>query len=167
MNNYKKLDGSKKTNKHHYFLAELRKSRHLIGAAEKMRFYNSHHWKILKIWASQTFKKECFCCGSTLEIHLDHIEPISISPRRCLYYRNVQFLCKVCNLRKSNKSHFRFKANYIVDTRKVDRAISDLRYHWVEYFPTIRCDGQINRTSASSIIKNVEKIKANKRQAVL
>ena len=44
---------------------------------------------------------KCFKCGTMLNLHLDHIIPISKGGKNEL--NNIQILCQKCNLLKGNK----------------------------------------------------------------
>lgn len=52
--------------------------------------------------------KSCLCCGSSNNIHLDHIIPISKGGENSI--ENIQPLCRGCNISKHNK---------IIDYRKI------------------------------------------------
>ena len=49
----------------------------------------------------------CRCCGATakhgVRLHVDHIKPRSKYPELALDGDNLQVLCEICNLSKSNK----------------------------------------------------------------
>ena len=52
----------------------------------------------------------CVYCGSTSNLHIDHIKPLSKFDLRddsqiyeAMNYKNLQILCRKCNLKKSNK----------------------------------------------------------------
>ena len=56
-----------------------------------------------KLFASQS---KCRICGSTSELQIDHIYPLSKGGSNVL--GNLQVLCAKCNLKKSNKFQSRF-----------------------------------------------------------
>jgi hypothetical protein len=53
----------------------------------------------LKVW--QRDKARCVMCGSSSDLHFDHIIPFSMGGSS-LDAKNVQLLCRTCNLRKSD-----------------------------------------------------------------
>jgi HNH endonuclease len=69
-------------------------------------FYDSDDWKRLRYRALQHYGAKCMCCGATAKdgatIHVDHIKPRSKFPDLELEFSNLQILCKICNLGKSN-----------------------------------------------------------------
>lgn len=70
-------------------------------------FYASREWKELRYKAIQIHGGRCQCCGATaahgVMIHVDHIKPRSKFPELELVLGNLQVLCDVCNIGKSNK----------------------------------------------------------------
>lgn len=65
-------------------------------------FFESPAWQRLRY---ETLKKhrKCVLCGSTSNLHVDHIKPRSKYPELALDPDNLQVLCGRCNLAKSNK----------------------------------------------------------------
>lgn len=65
-----------------------------------------------KKWRSVRYKvlkrdgARCACCGLTakdgVKIHVDHIKPVSLFPMLKYDMENLQVLCEVCNIGKSN-----------------------------------------------------------------
>lgn len=66
-------------------------------------FYNSSAWRRLRYLVLETHDKVCVLCGSNSNLHVDHIVPRSIDPSKALDIKNMQILCKDCNIGKSNK----------------------------------------------------------------
>lgn len=48
---------------------------------------------------------KCVNCGSTENLHIDHIIPLSIGGRED--EDNMQILCRTCNLKKHNKALYK------------------------------------------------------------
>jgi len=66
-------------------------------------FYECAEWLELRFKAIRLFGKKCRCCGVEAEPpHVDHIKPRSKHPVLALALRNVQILCRLCNVGKSN-----------------------------------------------------------------
>lgn len=66
--------------------------------------YDSPKFKKLRypILARDGFR--CLACKATnVELHVDHIKPVSKHPELAFSFSNLQTLCKDCNLSKSNK----------------------------------------------------------------
>ena len=77
-------------------------------AIEKKRelhpFYDSREWRDLRYYALKLYGRKCQLCFATnTQIHVDHIKPRSKYPELALDIKNLQILCKDCNLGKSNK----------------------------------------------------------------
>lgn len=47
------------------------------------------------------YKHKCVICGSSENLEIDHIKPISKGGLN--QFKNLQVLCKACNVKKSNK----------------------------------------------------------------
>lgn len=57
--------------------------------------------KALKQKVLSKFKHQCFNCGSTEKLEIDHIRPVSKGGLN--EFGNLQVLCKSCNARKKDK----------------------------------------------------------------
>lgn len=70
----------------------------------KKDFYLSREWRELRYKVIKKFDRKCMVCFRTnIEIHIDHIKPISKFPHLALEITNLQVLCVDCNFGKSNK----------------------------------------------------------------
>jgi 5-methylcytosine-specific restriction endonuclease McrA len=68
-----------------------------------MDFYNSIEWRAMRYRVLLHYGKSCMLCNArNVELHVDHIKPISRFPELKLSFDNLQVLCKDCNLGKSN-----------------------------------------------------------------
>jgi 5-methylcytosine-specific restriction endonuclease McrA len=66
--------------------------------------YSDKRWADLRYKILRRFEFKCLACKSTnTELHVDHIKPISKYPSLAFDENNLQVLCKLCNLSKSNK----------------------------------------------------------------
>jgi len=66
-------------------------------------FYKSREWREIRYVALRASNRSCQCCGAkNTELHVDHIKPISKYPHLKLDLKNLQILCRECNLGKSN-----------------------------------------------------------------
>lgn len=69
-------------------------------------FYDREAWQRLRYSVLRKHGYKCLACGATREegaqIHVDHIQPISIYPELALTESNLQVLCRPCNMGKSN-----------------------------------------------------------------
>lgn len=73
-------------------------------------FYNSREWLALRYRVLKKYGRRCMCCHRTdVELHVDHIKPISKFPMLALSEENLQVLCRQCNLGKSNKDMTDFR----------------------------------------------------------
>lgn len=70
-------------------------------------FYTSREWRRLRYRVLRKHGHRCMSCGLTpdqgVKIHVDHIKPRSLFPDLALEFSNLQVLCEVCNLGKSNE----------------------------------------------------------------
>lgn len=64
-------------------------------------FYKSEEWRILS-YRMRVFNRECVLCKSTYRLQVDHIKPRSKYPELALDPKNLQVLCRKCNLAKGN-----------------------------------------------------------------
>ena len=69
-----------------------------------MSFYLTVEWRELRHRVLYHYGRSCMACGATkVELHVDHIKPISKYPELKMEISNLQVLCKKCNMDKSNK----------------------------------------------------------------
>lgn len=63
-------------------------------------------WREVRYKALKRDGARCACCGATakdgVKIHVDHIKPVSIYPLLKYDLDNLQVLCELCNIGKSN-----------------------------------------------------------------
>jgi len=74
--------------------------------------YDSDRWKALRYDVFKRFGFKCLACNATnVELHIDHIVPVSKDRSKAFEIENLQVLCRDCNLSKSNKhsDDLRFK----------------------------------------------------------
>lgn len=68
-------------------------------------FYRSREWREMRL-AVLTANRACKLCGASpltgAVLHIDHIKPRSLWPELSLEMSNLQVLCSVCNIAKSN-----------------------------------------------------------------
>ena len=87
--------------KHEQFQANRAK-----GKSPATVFYESKAWQRLRYRILSERGAKCECCGATSKdgttMHVDHIKPRSIYPELALDPKNLQVLCKDCNMGKSN-----------------------------------------------------------------
>lgn len=66
-------------------------------------FYETREWQFLRYKTIKKYERKCMVCfRSNLELHVDHIKPISKFPELALNENNLQVLCRDCNLGKGN-----------------------------------------------------------------
>lgn len=86
-----------------------RKARIAKKVEEKsgLGFYETEAWKRVRYQALVLHGAACQCCGATradgVKLHVDHIKPRSKWPSLELQLSNLQVLCEVCNMGKSNR----------------------------------------------------------------
>ncbi len=80
-----------------------KKIRALKQGREPNGFYETEEWQQLRYRVLRTYGRKCMLCGATnCELHVDHIKPRSKYPELSLAFDNLQVLCRLCNLGKSN-----------------------------------------------------------------
>jgi 5-methylcytosine-specific restriction endonuclease McrA len=83
----------------------------LFQALSEKKFYQSREWMELRFKVLVKFGRKCICCFRTnVELHVDHIKPLSKFPDSALDENNLQVLCRECNLGKSNKFETDFRS---------------------------------------------------------
>jgi 5-methylcytosine-specific restriction endonuclease McrA len=96
-------------------LAEFRKNepvKNRYQLSKSQEFYQSREWRELRYKTLVKSGRKCLLCQATnVELHCDHIKPISRFWNLRLAPDNVQVLCKDCNLGKSNKHFDDFREN--------------------------------------------------------
>lgn len=73
----------------------------------------SQAWRSLRYRVLAKSNRRCECCGASpmtgAVLHVDHIKPRSTHPHLELDPNNMQILCEVCNLGKSNSDDTDFR----------------------------------------------------------
>lgn len=60
-------------------------------------------WRKMKAICYSFYERRCMKCGYVgHELHVDHIKPKSKYPELKYDIKNLQILCKLCNVKKSN-----------------------------------------------------------------
>lgn len=87
-------------------ISELQKYEPAKPVKKPKGFYQSSEWKRLRYKVLCYYEATCMCCGASrisgAEIHVDHVIPRSIDKSLALEFKNMQVLCRDCNLAKSN-----------------------------------------------------------------
>jgi transcription elongation factor GreA-like protein len=65
-------------------------------------FYRKPAWRFLRECVFAYWGEQCLKCGSTENLHVDHVIPRSIDVSLSLDFHNLQPLCEHCNVEKSN-----------------------------------------------------------------
>lgn len=69
-------------------------------------FYSTREWAAVRYAALIRSQGRCSCCGASRAdgavMHVDHIKPRSKFPEIALDIENLQVLCDLCNVAKSN-----------------------------------------------------------------
>ncbi len=69
-------------------------------------FYNTKRWLTLRFKALDKYGQHCMCCNRSAEdgvrIDVDHVYPRSKFPKLEYELANLQILCNLCNVGKSN-----------------------------------------------------------------
>ena len=73
-------------------------------------FYDTEEWMITSEFIKKLYGRKCMKCGQTKgEMHCDHIIPRSIKDHLSLEPRNLQVLCKKCNMEKGNTNQIDYR----------------------------------------------------------
>lgn len=84
-----------------------------ISSPIKKDFLQTREWAILRAKAFERFGNVCSCCGKRPEdgvsLHVDHIKPRSLYPELEADIENLQILCELCNVGKSNLSEKKWR----------------------------------------------------------
>ena len=75
-------------------------------------FYGTLKWIKIRKRVIRTYGAKCMKCGSTDDIHVDHIKPRSKYKKLQYKFNNLQVLCKVCNMEKSNFNETDYRGLY-------------------------------------------------------
>lgn len=79
-------------------------------------FYSSQSWRKARYQALKNCSGKCMLCGSPpgkYSLHVDHIKPRSQRPDLALDPKNLQVLCRDCNLGKSNTDSIDWRVSRI------------------------------------------------------
>jgi len=74
--------------------------------------FKDKKWQKLRKAVFRKYGKVCMKCGSTGEIHVDHIKPKSKYPELAYEFSNMQLLCRDCNYEKSNKNTIDYREKW-------------------------------------------------------
>jgi hypothetical protein len=78
-----------------------------------VNFYETEEWRSLRVKVIKRYGKNCMKCGrGDRQTHIDHIKPRSLFPELELDFNNLQVLCKVCNMKKSNKNTIDYRPKH-------------------------------------------------------
>ena len=73
-------------------------------------FYSTVEWKTLRKQVLSHYGNACMKCGLENDSNcVDHIEPRSIHKELELEFNNLQVLCNICNLVKSNRNSIDYR----------------------------------------------------------
>lgn len=89
-----------------------------LNLKPKHWLYDSKEWKRLRYEVLREYGFKCMACKcSDVEIHVDHIKPVSKNPDLAFVKSNLQVLCKDCNEGKSNLFEDNLKISGDIITR--------------------------------------------------
>lgn len=75
-------------------------------------FYSTDRWKFISNKVKNLYGRVCMKCGQEKgSMHADHILPRSLYPSFEFDIKNIQVLCKKCNLEKGNKEQIDYRTN--------------------------------------------------------
>lgn len=75
-------------------------------------FYSTKKWIIMSKRVKNFYGRICMKCGQEKgEMHADHILPRSLYPSFEFDIKNIQVLCKKCNLEKGNKDQVDYRTD--------------------------------------------------------
>ena len=78
----------------------------IIVPKTKQRIADSKSWQRLRFKVFNEYGNACSCCGAGfsdgVKLEVDHIYPVSKYPELELEFYNLQILCNICNLGKSD-----------------------------------------------------------------
>jgi len=85
-------------------------------------FYKSKQWASVRYAALIKSDGRCQCCGASkadgAKLHVDHIKPRSKFPGLALDLNNLQVLCDLCNIAKSNIDMTNWKDKVSTDDQR-------------------------------------------------
>lgn len=106
-------------------------------------FYQSKQWASARYAALLRADGRCKCCGASsadgARLHVDHIKPRSKFPELALSLDNLQVLCDLCNVAKSNIDQTNWQEKhdpqdprgeayrqYVEDERRIFRKVKEI-----------------------------------------
>lgn len=92
--------------KNHNKIRKIPKQRIAKPRMSSLEFCNTREWRELRYKALRKYGFRCLACGAKppdIVLHVDHIRPRSKYPELELSLDNLQVLCELCNVGKSNK----------------------------------------------------------------
>lgn len=105
-------------------------------------FYYTQDWQVVAAFIRSIYPKKCMKCSKkNAEFHVDHIFPRSIRPDLELDFRNLQVLCRDCNLDKSNTNSIDYRTErnkkilelYMPQAPVLNRDKTKELQKWIDY----------------------------------
>ncbi len=75
-------------------------------------FYGTLKWIKIRKRVIRTYGATCMKCESTEDIHVDHIKPRSKYKKLQYKFDNLQVLCRLCNMEKSNINEIDYRPEW-------------------------------------------------------
>ena len=100
----------------------------------------------------ECYESVCFRCLKKGEIHSEHIKPLTLYPEQCLNFNNLQFLCRECNLARSNSNSCRYK-KILKENPSIpsNEAVALYAKKWDRFFPIKE------KKARAEIVKRIKK----------
>jgi hypothetical protein len=77
------------------------------------RVCSTPQWKELRREALLFYGAKCHKCGSTAELHVDHIKPKKKHPELAYTLSNLQILCRSCNFEKGYRHETDYRPSHL------------------------------------------------------
>lgn len=104
---------------------ERKKTKYNTKYIDAEVFFKSKRWQRLKKKVFEKYGYTCMKCGAKYcELHIDHIKSRKLRPDLQWEFKNLQVLCKQCNINKSWHGKKDYRPKYVAPLQDT---ISD---HW-------------------------------------